>query len=62
MDAEDFELAVTAIIPLRRVSNRRFKKPLESNGFALYLKRGKRMGHITNLNEIELNDLEFSFK
>ena len=42
MDTEGFELDVIAIILLRRVRKRRFKKTLENNGFVLYLKRGNR--------------------
>ena len=41
MDTEDFALTVTAVILLRRVRKRRFKKNLESHGFALYLKGGR---------------------
>ena len=41
MNAEDFELAVAAIILLQTVG-KGLKENLENNGFALYLKRGKR--------------------
>ena len=61
MDAGDFELVATAIILLQE-SKRTFKNPHESNEFVLYLKRGKRKVHISNLNKMQLNDLEFYFK
>ena len=47
MDAEDFELAIEGIILLRRV--RSLKENLENNGFGLYLQRGKKKVHISNL-------------
>ena len=41
MNAEDFELAVAAIILLQTVG-KGLKENLENNGLSLYLKRGKR--------------------
>ena len=44
MDAEDFELAVTAIIMLRRVRKRRFKRKPRKQWFRAILKEREENG------------------
>ena len=63
MDLEDFELAVTAIILLRTVSKRRFKKiPRKQWVRAIFKEREEKGDFYQLMNEMRLNDREFYFK
>ena len=63
MDTEDFELAVTAVILLRRVRKRRFKrKPRKLWVRAIFKEREEKGAYYQLINEIRLNDREFYFK
>ena len=63
MDTEDFELAVTAVILLRRVRKRRFKRKRRKIWVGAIFKERKEKGAYYQLiNEMRLNDREFYFK
>ena len=57
MDAEDFELAVTAVILLRRVRKRRFKrKPRKQLVRTTFKEREEKGAYYQLINEMWLND------
>ena len=63
MDTEDFELAVTAVILLRRVRKRRFKrKPRKLWVRAIFKEREEKGAYYQLINGIRLNDREFFFE
>ena len=57
MDAEDFELAVIAVILLRRVRKRRFKrKPRKQWVRTIFKEREEKGAYYQLINEMWLND------
>ena len=64
MDLEDFELAVTTIILLlQRLGKRWFKRKIRKQWVsALVKEREKRGANYQHIDEMRLNDREFSFK
>ena len=62
MDAEEFELAVTAIILLQRVSKRFKRKPRKQWVRAIFKERGEKGAYYQLINKMRLNDREFYFK
>ena len=63
MDAKNFELAVAAIILLRRVRKRRFKRKPRKKWFRpIFKERGEKCPYYQLINEMRLNDQEFYFK
>ena len=63
MDAEDFELAVIAIILLRRVRKRRFKRKRRKQWVrTIFKEREVKGAYYQLINDMRLNGREFYFK
>ena len=63
MNTEDFQLAVTAVILLRRVRKSKFKrKPRKQWILAIFKKSEEKSAYYQPINEMRLNDREFYFK
>ena len=63
MGTEDFELVVTAVILLRRVRKRRFKrKPRKQLVGAIFKEKEEKGVYYQLINEMQLNDREFYLK